>query len=172
MNDLRAQLGRQMERVLADIPPRQRPLLFIGLGLLVLLLLWLLLLAPLSSSRAELKGRIAIQEEDLAWMQRAAAQVRGVMMADGAGARGGGASPLAAVDNTARQLGLAGALQRVEPSGSREVRVWLESAPFDDLLRWLALLQSAHAIEVSEIVVEPDRGGAGLVGARLTLIRE
>ncbi len=172
MKDLRTQLSGQMERVLADIPPRQRPLLLIGLGLLVLLLLWLLLLAPLNAAKDDLQKRIALQEDDLAWMQQATVQLRGATATGGPGGRGGGSSPLAAVDNTARQLALTSALQRVEPSGSREVRVWLENAPFDDLLRWLALLQSAHAIEVSEIVVEPGRDQSGLVTARLTLIRE
>ncbi|MFU8819847.1 MAG: type II secretion system protein GspM [Desulfurivibrio sp.] len=173
INDLRVRIESQLETLLADIPPRQRPLLFIGLGLLVLLLIWLLLLAPLGSSRATLAREIAAQEQELAWMREAAKEVRQYTTTAGNGGRaGGGASPLAAIDTSARQLGLGQAMQRVEPVGSREVRVWLENAAFDDLLRWLVLLQAGHGIEVAEIVVEPGRTASGLVNSRLTLIRE
>lgn len=173
MKDLRPQLEARLEGLLAGVPVRQRPLLFIGLGLLVLLLVWLVLLAPLASSREDLHRQIADREADLAWMRAAAQEVR-QLAGDPAGTGNAGrtGSPLAAIDGSARQLGLGQALQRVEPAGSREVRVWLESAVFDDLVRWLARLRQEHGIEVAEIVIEPDRTGPGLVSARLTLVRE
>jgi len=172
MKDLRPQLEARLESLLAGVPVRQRPLLFIGLGLLVLLLVWLVLLAPLASSREDLQRQIAEREADLTWMRAAAQEVRQLAGAAGAGGAGRTGTPLAAIDGSARQLGLGQALQRVEPAGSREVRVWLESAVFDDLVRWLARLRQEHGIEVAEIVIEPDRAGPGLVSARLTLVRE
>ncbi|MFH7327184.1 hypothetical protein, partial [Desulfurivibrio sp. C05AmB] len=64
MKDLRPQLEARLEGLLAGVPVRQRPLLFIGLGLLVLLLVWLVLLAPLASSREDLQRQIADREAD------------------------------------------------------------------------------------------------------------
>ena len=171
MNDIRARLDARLETMLADVPPRQRPLLFIGLGLLVLVLVWLLLLAPLSSSRDALQREIAEREQELAWMQEAAREVRRyTITADGNGDRAGG-SALAAIDSSAREYGLGRAMQRVEPGEGGEVRVWLEDAVFDDLLRWLASLDSEHGIEAAEVTVEPARSGRAMINARLTLVR-
>jgi len=168
--DLRLRFDSQLEALLADIPPRQRPLLMVGLGLLGLLLIWLLLLAPLNASRAALDREIAAKEQELLWMRAAAAEVRQYQSAVAVGT--GGGSPLAAIDSSARQLGLDQAMQRVEPVGGREVRVWLENAVFDDLLRWLVQLETGHGIQVAEIVVEPGRTASGLVNSRLTLMRD
>lgn len=170
MNNLRTRLDARLETMLADIPPRQRPLLFIGLGLLVLALVWLLLLAPLGSSRDALQREIAGKEQELTWMREAAREVRRyAIIADGNDERGGD-SPLAAIDSSAREYGLGRAMQRVEPAGG-EVRVWLEDAVFDDLLRWLADLDQTHGIAAAEVVVEPARVGRARVNARLTLTR-
>lgn len=168
--DLSARLEAWLETALADIPPRQRPLLFIGLGLAVLLLVWLLLLAPLGSSREALQREIAGREQELAWMREAAQEVRRYAIAGGDREEVRGGSPLAAIDSSARQYGLGRAMQRVEPSGA-EVRVWLEDATFDDLLRWLGSLSREHGIEASELVVEPGRADQARVNARLTLTR-
>ncbi len=166
---LMATLTARLETMLAGVPPRQRPLLFIGLGLSSLLLVWLLLLAPLSFSRAALRREIGSKEQELLWMQEAALEIRQYLVSEGGG--GKNSLPLAAIDRTARQLGLGHAMQRVEPAGGREVRVWLENAAFDEMLRWLALLKAEHGIAVTEIVVEPGQSGSGLVSSRLTLIK-
>ncbi|MFH7320074.1 type II secretion system protein GspM [Desulfurivibrio sp. D14AmB] len=172
ISDLRLRFASQLEALLADIPPRQRPLLMVGLGLLGLLLIWLLLLSPLNASRATLAREIAAKEQELLWMRAAAAEVRQFQSATAGVGGGGGGSPLAVIDTSARQLGLGQAMQRVEPVGGREVRVWLENAVFDDLLRWLVQLEAGHGIQVAEIVVEPGRTASGLVNARLTLMRD
>ncbi|ADH86928.1 type II secretion system protein GspM [Desulfurivibrio alkaliphilus] len=172
LKEIRAGLEARLEGLLADVPPRQRPLLFIGLGLLVPLLVWLLLLAPLGSSRDSLQRDIGAREQELAWMREAAQEVQRYAITAGNGARPGG-SPLAAIDSSAREFGLGRAMQRVEPGDGGEVRVWLEDAVFDDLLRWLDRLGRGHGIEAVEVVVEPARGGrAARVNARLTLIRD
>ena len=169
MKNLRIYMETRLNTLLAEIPARQRPLLFIGLGLVSLLLVWLILLAPLSSARSALRREIAVKEQDLAWMRMAALEVR--QYAQGGAGAARGASPLATIDGSARQFGLSQAMQRVEPVGGREVRVWLENAVFDDLLRWLAQLQQGHGIEVTEIVVEQGRAGSALTSVRLTLAK-
>lgn len=154
---------------LAQLAPRERLALLAGLILGAVILGYLLLLDPIFRARGELRGSVRQQEQELAWMRDAAREVRRLMGAGSVAAPGG--SPLAAIDASARQLGLGTALKRVEPGGRDEVRVWLEDAPFDELMRWLALLQGSHGISAGEVVVEPGRSGAGLVNARLTLLR-
>ncbi|MDZ7641014.1 MAG: type II secretion system protein M [Desulfurivibrio sp.] len=168
--DWRQQLTKHGREPLAGIPPGQRPPLSIGLGVLALLLSWLLVLAPLATERAELQARIDRQQQDLTWMRQAAARVRGHGL-DAAATEATG-SPLAAIDSSARELGLDGALQRVEPAGAGEVRVWLAEAPFDELVRWLARLEADHGIVAAEVNVDPGPPGSGLVDSRLSLVRE
>ena len=55
---------------------------------------------------------------------------------------------LAVTDSTARAGGLAAELKRVEPEGRDSVRVWLDGAAFDVLVKWLVTLSSTHGIQV------------------------
>ena len=59
-------------------------------------------------------------------------------------------------------------LKRFEPSGERKVRVWIEKAPFDNIIVWLKDLNTAYDISVSQISIDRDEKG-GLVNVRITL---
>lgn len=160
----------KLQARLAQLAPRERVVLLAGLGLGLLILGYLLLLNPIVKARAELRDSIRQQEEELAWMQEAAQEV-GRLTGTGSPAAPAGGSPLAAIDASARQLGLGTALTRVEPGGRNEVRVWLEDAPLAELMRWLALLQGRHGIRAGEVALEPGPSGPGRSNARLTLLR-
>ena len=60
------------------------------------------------------------------------------------------------------------ALKRVEPEGSNSVRVWLEGAPFDVLIKWLGTLSTQHGVDADTVTLERIEA-AGLVNARLML---
>ena len=79
-----------------------------------------------------------------------------------------GRSLLAVVDQSARSGGLGNAIKRIEPDGSKGVKVWLEGAPFDPMILWLGKLAKSFRIEPSMITLEPI--GDGRVNARLTLL--
>ena len=51
-----------------------------------------------------------------------------------------------------------------------EVRVWFEDVAFDNLARWMHELETRHGVRVTNADLER-RAGAGLVNARLTLVR-
>lgn len=78
----------------------------------------------------------------------------------------GPALPAATVVATsAPAFGLA--IQRVEPEGE-STRVVLDSANFEDLLRWLVELEAKHALRVLAVELER-RPEPGVVSARVTL---
>jgi general secretion pathway protein M len=161
-----------MNKILANLDKRERLILITGMAALCLVLGYVLLIAPFYSSLATYKREIPSKEEELAWMRRAALEVRQFKApASRAGADHDRQSPLSAIDGSARQLGLGRALKRVEPAGQNEVRIWMEEAPFDEVIRWVAVLGDTYAIEVSEFVVETSRNGQGQVNARITLVR-
>jgi general secretion pathway protein M len=79
-----------------------------------------------------------------------------------------GKSLLALADVSARDIGLAGALKRVEPTGGNSVRVSFEVANFDVLMTWLDELARDYSVQVSDFSADKVEG-LGLVNARVTL---
>jgi general secretion pathway protein M len=151
------------------LEPRERLLVASGAVLLTLLLLYLLIWEPVAGRYAALQESVATQQQNLAWMQQAAVQINALKGSNTSTARGlGGRSLLAVVDQSVRAGGLGGAIKRIEPDGTKGVKVWLEGAAFDPMILWLGKLSKSYAIEPSLITLEPI--GAGRVNARLTLL--
>lgn len=148
---------------------REQRLIAAGAGLLVLLLLYALVWAPLQGSRARLAEQADLQRETLLWMQQTAAEIRQLSGRGSGRQPATGQSLLGVVDQTARAQRLAEAVKRVQPDGANSVRVWLEDASFDDLMRWLGTLEQRHGIAVDALNVERSET-RGRVTARLTLV--
>ena len=146
---------------------RERNLVVGGAAILLLLLLYSIIWEPIASGYTELGDSVQQQRETLAWMQQAALQVKALQGSGSAGGLGG-RSLLAVVDQSARSGGLGNAIKRIEPDGSKGVKVWLEGAAFDPMILWLGKLVKSFRIEPSMITLEPI--GGGRVNARLTLL--
>lgn len=152
---------------------REQRLLMIGGVALAITLIYLLIVEPFGKTMRTLRTDVSEKTELLAWMQdseRKIARLRAHNSSNTTRVAGGG-SLLAEVDRTAKSSKLGAALKRVEPEGAEGVRLWLEQAAFDDVVRWLAQINTAHGIEVSRISVdrleEPGR-----VDARISLERK
>jgi general secretion pathway protein M len=146
---------------------RDRRILMVGGALLCVLLPYMLIWQPLNDRAERLERTLVNQRADVGWMQEAAAQLRASAGAVSA-TRTTGQSLLGTIDRTVREGPLAGTVRRVQPEGGNTVRVWLEDAPFDDLVIWLGVLETRHGIRATSLVV--DRQAApGRVNARLTL---
>ena len=157
-----------MKDWLLSLEPRERLLLAASAGVLVLLLVVLLVWVPLHSAYTTLQSDVDEQRDTALWMQASAAKLNQLKRSGGNVQGLGGRSLLAVTDSTARAGGLGPALRRVEPEGSDSVRVWLEGASFDVLVKWLGTLSATHGIDAESATME--RGDAvGQVNARLTL---
>jgi general secretion pathway protein M len=146
-----------------DLQYREK-LAAIGVGLALGLLLLYLLLQPLLGQHARLRSEVEARRVDLAWMRNAAAELD----RSGALARNRqGGSPLELIDRAARENQLSGQLKRMEPGTGDEIKVWLESAAYVDLIRWLRQLTGDGQIAIANLTAE--KGSApGRVDARLT----
>ena len=148
---------------------RERLLVSAGGGLLLWLLLYLMVWEPVADEYYGLKESVETQQQTLAWMQQAAAQIKALQRSGAGAAKGlGGRSLLAVVDQSARSGGLGAAIKRIEPDGSKGAKVWLEGVAFDPMILWLGQLSKSYRIEPSIITLEPV--GNGRVNARLTLL--
>lgn len=143
--------------------PRERVILVAGAAVVIAALIWALLLDPLSQRRDALARAVPEQRALLNWMES--------IPADGARrATSIRDSLFAVVDRSARSTALAGTLSRVQPEGADTVRVWLDDAPFNELVAWMASLEYEHGVRVTAVAV--DRTATpGRVSARVTLAR-
>ena len=151
-----------------SLEARERMMVAAGGALLVLFLLYVLVWSPIHSGYDALRNNVEEQRATAVWMQESAQSLASLKRNSGKAAQGlGGKSLLSVADSTARAGGLGSALKRVEPEGSDSVRVWLDGAPFDVLVKWLGTLST---LGVSTESATLERGEAtGRVNARLTL---
>jgi general secretion pathway protein M len=152
-----------------NLSARDRRVLLGGAVIVAVLLGWAFIWHPLAQRRQQLGISVAADRTSLAWMRAAQTQVPG-LAAHGfqAGANRQGKSLLALADVSARGAGLAAAMKRVEPAGTRSVRVSFEAANFDALIGWIETLARDYGVQASDLSIDRAEG-LGLVNARVTL---
>ncbi len=156
-----------MKEWLASLEKRERHLVISGAVLLGLMLMYLVVWEPLINKMEGLRVSTTEQESTLLWMRQSAQEIKGLRGKGGQrGKAASNQSLLSVVDRTARSGRLGTALKRVQPDGERRVRVWMEAANFDDIVRWLVLLDSRHGVSIESSVFEMKQE-AGRVDARL-----
>ena len=155
-----------------QLKPRERIVLILLSGVVSIVLLYIAVLEPFQLKVEQLESRIVKQKADIQWMQNAAQEIKQLQgSATGNSQRDlrRGQSLLALVDRTAKQNKLASAMTRVEPDGSKRVRVWLEKATFDDVMKWLFKLQNDYQLEIESAVVDRTEDD-GRVDVRLVFL--
>lgn len=151
-----------------SLAARERKLLMAGGVVLVLALAWLLIWEPVQEGISEREQAINNQQAllgELRGMREEARSLRARNQSNGGGTRG---DLLSLANASAREHGLGGAVQRVQPQGDDRVQVWLEQAAFDELVAWLGTLQFEHGVSVHNISLERHRE-PGRVNSRVSL---
>jgi general secretion pathway protein M len=146
-----------------SLQERERRMVAIGAVALGVVILIGAVLMPLESAVSSAVGKADERREDLAWMRVNAAEVQ-----SGASTvfNDTGEAPVVIVDRVGREVGLGSALKGSQPSGNG-VRVQLEAAPFDTMIRWLATLDERYGLAIDSITV--DRAARpGVVNANIT----
>lgn len=150
-----------------QLKPRERTMLSVGAAFFVLVFIYLAIWEPLVNKADRLKTAVKEQKELVQWMQRASQEARQLQ---GSGANRArpttGQSLLGVIDATAKRGDLGNAMKRVEPEGANRVRVWMEQASFDDMIRWIDQLQTEYSFAVESAVIDKEPI-SGRVSARL-----
>lgn len=161
-------------KTLNDIPwlntlePRERNMVVFGAVALLCLMLYVLAWEPLVKKTESLHRSNLKQEALVAWMQTASQEVKQLRRTSGAtGQLAKGQSLLTAIDTTAKAARLNGAMKRVQPDGDNRVRVWLEGASFDDVMRWVHGLEQRQGVTAVNVTFEA-KDESGRVDGRLT----
>ena len=155
-----------MKEFLDKLSERDRMLLAVAVSAVIvagMILAW----HSFSGRIDRLQDIVADQHMTLDYMKQSAREVQS-LRGQAPQRSSGGQSLMALMDKTARQAGLSGAVKRIEPEGQNKVRVRLEGAVFDDLMRWLEALGGGYGIQVESVTIDR-QDTIGMVNARLTL---
>lgn len=152
-----------------QLTTRERILVSIGGGLLVLILIYTAVIEPLANGRAELEDVVTRTQQTHQAIQQAVAEAQ-LLRKGGLKPQqslGGAQSMMGRIDESARRFGLGGQMKRVEPTGKDNLGIWLEKADFDKLAAWLETLEREYGLQVQTL--EAERTGTGQVNARVVL---
>jgi len=145
----------------AAAPREQLALRALGVVLLVLAIA-LSVMMPLHRFNVDAIAALHAQQDTLAWMQANRASIGNASSA----ARKPGDSILTLANQSARDLGLT--FKRYEPSGEHGLNLWLEQVPFDQVVKWLDVLERDYGVIAVDFSASR-RNEAGLVDVRLIL---
>ena len=147
--------------------PRERLILGIGSILVVVIIGWSFVWAPLRDGAMELDEAVAERARQVIDLKRAAG-----LTARTSVPTAGPDSPslLVLVDETARPLGLATTFTRSNQDGPDAVNVNFRNARFDNLISWLMNLEQQYGLAVVTVSISRT-GEAGLVSGQVRLDR-
>ena len=148
---------------------RERYMVMSAAAVVVLFILYQLIWSPINNHYQKLQKNVSTASETVSWMKQAAKEVRLLRGNNAVTNRPQGKQfVLGMIDRSVKKAGLGAVMKRVQPEGQSGVRVWFESAVFDELIKWLATIQSEHGLRVNEINIEQTES-VGLVNVRVFL---
>lgn len=152
-----------------NLTQRERVMVQVASTVVLVFFVYLFIFEPINNNYAKNKKNVKMATETLDWMRTAANEVKQLGGGRVQQPRNQGKQfVLSVVDRSARKAGLASVMKRVQPEGDSNVRVWFENVVFDELITWLALLESRHGLHVNEINIEQSES-IGLVNVRVFL---
>ena len=157
--------------MMGNLNPRERNALIVGGIILGVLLIYTVLWKPFSSKVEKLEHSVQEQRALQQWINTASAEaqrLRATKNTNSTDQNTAGQSLLSVVDQAAKKDRLGSALKRIEPEGAVKVRVWIEHAPFDDVVLWMGNLKTTYGVRVTNVGIDR-QGTSALVNARITV---
>ena len=137
------------------LEPRERKLLLIGAGVLFVAFIYFMLWKPIVKKVDRLQTSTTEQKALVEWMKSTAVEIKQLRATmQPSAAIGQGQSLLGVIDRTASAQKLSPMVKRVKPEGETKARVWLEGAPFNEIIRWVEQLQKRQGITVVNAIVD------------------
>lgn len=76
------------------------------------------------------------------------------------------------VDQQLNQLGLQELVNRTEPIDANTLTIWLNNAPFDQVIDWLQSIQDSYGVKVDQIDVNLTDRSLGYTNIRMRLVKQ
>lgn len=154
---------------LAGLSARERLLAVGGLLLILGYGFYLLVYAPIAAEKNGLDQKINAQQQTYYHLKKIRAEVdllRKNLQSNPANTPDN-QSLMSVIDTSSSQLEVKEAVKRVVPEDTDKATVWVENIAFDKLIDWLALMETRHAVRISQINVNKDPKQTGFVSAKL-----
>ncbi|HEY3645863.1 MAG TPA: type II secretion system protein M [Gammaproteobacteria bacterium] len=151
-----------------SLEQREQRILAAGAVFVVVMVLYLLLLAPYFNSRHRLEASIQQRQTEVAWMGPAAAQLQALRGQQPSGVPAN-QSLLAVVTRSASDAGFSQVMKQAQTDNDGSVRVQMQGVSFDNLIRWLGSLRHQYGISVRDLSAQKT-AAAGNVDTTLTLV--
>ena len=148
----------------SNLQKRERLVVLWGGGVLLIILTYAWLIAPLRSDFVHMEEGVAIKKAELLWMQDAAIKAEQLTALR---SNKSAVSPLKIIDQTARRYGIDSSLKRVDPGEGDKVKVWFENLVFVDFMRFLRGVGVSRGLVITNLTVER-LDAPGIVNARVT----
>ena len=161
---------QQLKDWFNTLKPRERLIVSGGGVLVVLVAIYTLALQPFYSSLNARSERVARKEADLAWMRNVAPELQSLGANAPVAAAPAGESLVVLIDRSARECGLSSSLTGQTPNGENGIRVRMEAAAFDVLVKCLGDLQRMHSVSIESATFDRTPK-SGVVNASLVLNR-
>lgn len=159
-----------MKALLKRLSPREQRTLLLGGSFVLLMVVYFGLIQPFAHQKMLYEQQVSDKMALLTWMHKASAEVnrlKGAVQATQK--KTTKQSLLGLTESLARQHELGATLQRIQPSQDEGVQVWLNNAPFDQVLAWLSAL-SEYGIIVEHINIKR-QAASGVVNVDVTLVQ-
>lgn len=138
-----------------QLTEREKLLVIISAGFVLFALFYYMLWAPLNSALESNRKAVESQQADLVWVQRNANKAIQLRSSGSTSGNFSGSLPQA-VNQTAGRLRIA--ISRMQPQGD-ELKVWVDEAPFNDVMSWLQSMESQGIKIINLDVVQADTPG-------------
>jgi general secretion pathway protein M len=153
-----------------QLRPRERLLVTAAGVAIVLAAILLLVVQPLYANSTHTAERVTDKQALLARLEQAAARLEPAAQRSGGQLQGLGQSMVVVVDRSTRSRGLGQYLKRNQPDGNTGIRLRFEDAPFDELIGWIAELQTSYGMTTLSANIDLS-GASGRVNCSLVLNR-
>ena len=148
------------------LQPRERLLISVAGGFVLLASLYGFLWSPLQRELARLRVEVPKAAEQVQWMRSQTGRIKQLRTAAPTQMNTGGL--LSYIEQSATAYNIKQNIKRVEPDGANGARVTLDGVSFNSLVNWLANLHKQGAVRVENATFEA-QPAPGTVNARLLL---
>ncbi|TRY33275.1 type II secretion system protein GspM [Aliiglaciecola sp. M165] len=138
-----------------QLSEREKVLVIVAGIFVVVFFFYFVVWAPMNDALATQRKNIQTKQTDLVWIKQNANRAVQLRAGSGASASFSGSLPQA-VNQTASRVNIA--ISRMQPQGE-ELKVWVDQAPFNDVLSWLQSLEARGIRIINVDLAEADSPG-------------